>query len=403
MFHSTNSKLLFLMVTMLVGMGSLFFALLKDQEASEYHIKTMYFGSLLPVSNLKEIIILLERDVVLKVYEAKVTQKDLTLLSHTLRNSDKKIMALWMDYATRYKSNDEKAFVAHVDLKMQTLHRYIRSLSQKVSTMYQKNSTLSLNALSSGTRSIQALIKKLIDYELKLAHALRKEHLERYESQRMILFAVMAIVTILLLILFVPISNSIKKSEKGLKVFAKDLKLLNHELHTASITDSLTGLFNRRYFDQIFGNEILRAQREKLPLTFMMLDIDHFKKYNDFYGHPAGDEVIKKVAAHLSEHFKRPGDLIFRLGGEEFGILVLSTKQERILTMADGLITGMQAQAIAHEKSETDSYVSLSMGMVHFVQAKIIDPKELYEMTDEQLYEAKETGRNKMVWKIENI
>lgn len=402
MTFTTNNKLLFLLITMILGMGGLSFSLFKHQEASEYHIKTLYFGSLLPISNLKEILLLVQRDVALKVYEKRANPINLDDLAWNLKKRDKEIMRLWKDYATRYKSNDEKAFVSHVDLKMQELHRYILELSQRVLLLRSKNRVISFKALSNGTNAINELIKKLINYELALAGAMRKEHLSRYKRDKIILFGIIAAVVIVMLSFVVPISNSIKRTEKELQVSKRELEQANGELRRASITDGLTELFNRRYFDQIFENEMLRAKREELTFTFMMLDIDHFKKYNDFYGHAAGDDVITKVAKHLGNYFKRPGDLIFRLGGEEFGIITVGTSLETALKMGSSLVAQMKDLHIEHEASDTEDYVTISMGMVHFPEAKLMEVKALYELTDGELYKAKEGGRNQLVHKVEN-
>lgn len=398
MLSRTSSKLLFLLLTMLVGFGSLTFSLFKHQEASEYHIKTLYFGSLLPVSNLKELLLTLQRDVALKLYETHVSGKSSQYLDLILKKSDKKIMQLWQDYATKYKSNKEKAFVSHVDLKMQTLHHYILQLAINPDFLRSKKAPDTFITLSQGVAVINQLISKLITYELELASASRKDHRSRYKTERTILFSTIGFVLLLLLLLFIPISNSIKKTEAKLHQAATDLERANKDLHKVSITDGLTGLYNRRYFDQIFDNEISRAHRKGQALSFMMLDIDHFKKYNDYYGHPAGDDVIKKVAKHLSVSFKRPGDLIFRLGGEEFGIITTDTTKETVVTMAEELIAGMFEVNVAHIKSSTKSYVTLSMGLMHYEKAIEIASDKLYEAADKQLYEAKESGRNKVVY-----
>lgn len=402
MTFTTNNKLLFLLIMMILGMGGLSFSLFKHQEASEYHIKTLYFGSLLPISNLKEILLLVQGDVALKVYEKRVNPINLDNLAWNLKKADKEIMRLWKEYATRYKSNEEKAFVAHVDLKMQALHRYILELSQRVLLLRSKNTGISFKALSNGTNVINELIRKLINYELALAGAMRKEHLSRYKSDKIILFGIIAAVVIVMLSFVVPISNSIKRTEKQLQISKHELEQANSELRRASITDGLTDLYNRRYFDQIFENEMLRAKREKLSFTFMMLDIDHFKKYNDFYGHSAGDDVITKVAKHLGHYFKRPGDLIFRLGGEEFGIITVGTSLESALKMATALVEEMKDLNIEHEASDTEHYVTISMGMVYFHEAKLMEAKVLYELTDGELYKAKENGRHQLVHKVEN-
>ena len=401
MLKTTQQKLLFLLFTMLFGLATLSYLLYKHQNASEYHIKTLYFGSLLPVSNLKEILLLIEGDVALKVYEKRAHPENLEYLAFSLRKTDKKIMSLWKEYATRYKSKEEKAFVALVDLRMHELHNYILELAQKAVLLKAKDTGISFKNLSEGTEAINKLIKQLISYELQAAQMIRKDHVSRYERDQILLIVTILLLVLVMLGFFLPISNNIKHTEQKLKSTAVHLEQANKDLRLASITDGLTGLFNRRYFDQIFENEMLRAQREKASFSFMMLDIDHFKKYNDFYGHAAGDEVIKKVALHLGNYFKRPSDLIFRLGGEEFGIITVGSALESLSSLNQALVSEMQKLNIEHKKSETEAFVTLSMGMVHFPVARHMEPKALYELTDNQLYEAKEGGRNKVVEKVE--
>ncbi len=309
-------------------------------------------------------------------------------------------MSLWQDYATKYKSNKEKAFISQLDLKMQSLHQFLIQLSLDTSFVHDPNAVDTFITFSEGTKIINKDITELIKYELDYAHAYRKDLRAQYKTQKMILFITITVVLILLLILFIPITNSIRQTEKRLKVSKYELEVANKELHEVSIRDGLTNLYNRRYFDEIFQSEILRSHRERVAFSFIMLDIDHFKKYNDYYGHPAGDEVIKKVAQHLKKHFKREGDLIFRLGGEEFGVIATETDQKTIISMANELIEGMFEVNIPHIKSSTKSYVTLSLGLIHYELAPEIKADELYELADGQLYKAKESGRNQFAYEV---
>ena len=166
-----------------------------------------------------------------------------------------------------------------------------------------------------------------------------------------------------------------------------------------SVTDELTKLKNRRYFNEVIRKEFLRAKRDNSLLNFMMLDIDYFKKYNDKYGHQAGDEALKEVATALKNVTKRAGDYTFRLGGEEFGVLFISKDSTSAKKFAKTILEKVHNLKITHEESKASSYITTSIGLVSKQANKLKDENELYKLADEALYEAKENGRNQVVAK----
>ncbi|MDH5718258.1 MAG: PAS domain S-box protein [Spirochaetia bacterium] len=163
-----------------------------------------------------------------------------------------------------------------------------------------------------------------------------------------------------------------------------------------SITDELTGLFNRRYFNDISDRELRRAKREKSVVTFIMIDIDHFKLYNDTYGHQKGDKVLEKVGSVMRKTALRAGDYAFRLGGEEFAFLLLNSAPEQIEFFSKKLKDDIASLKIEHQKNSASKYVTISIGT-----AKINDKYDLDEMimrADKALYQAKDKGRNRVVF-----
>ncbi len=161
--------------------------------------------------------------------------------------------------------------------------------------------------------------------------------------------------------------------------------------------DSMTNIFNRRYFDEMFPKQINISNRNNLLLVFAMLDIDKFKDYNDTYGHQEGDNTLIKVAKVLSQNMKRPSDYAFRIGGEEFGLLFNTKDEKAALKIVENIKQKVEELKIEHNKNKASRYVTISIGV------KIIYPdckatvEELYASADKALYEAKETGRNKVV------
>ncbi|QKJ21982.1 cache domain-containing protein [Poseidonibacter lekithochrous] len=161
-----------------------------------------------------------------------------------------------------------------------------------------------------------------------------------------------------------------------------------------SITDELTKLNNRRFFNQVIENEISRSIRGDLYLSFMMMDIDYFKNYNDTYGHKAGDEALQEFAKVLKSHSNRISDCAFRLGGEEFGLVFTAEDEEKSLRFAELLRKDVEKLRIEHKTSKVADYLTVSIGLVVRKGKNIHDSANLYKLADEALYKAKNEGRN---------
>jgi diguanylate cyclase (GGDEF)-like protein len=162
-------------------------------------------------------------------------------------------------------------------------------------------------------------------------------------------------------------------------------------------TDALTGLPNRRHFDHALLQEIQRQRRHGGPLSLFIVDVDHFKRYNDRYGHPAGDECLRKVAQAISSVLKRPSDLAARLGGEEFGSLLPETDAPEAIALAEQSRLAVARLALPHDASGTADHVSVSVGVATLVASGEATAEALYQAADANLYRAKEAGRNRVM------
>lgn len=167
-----------------------------------------------------------------------------------------------------------------------------------------------------------------------------------------------------------------------------------------SATDPLTGIANRRRFDEFFAAEWSRHQRTRQPLAVMMLDIDFFKQYNDRYGHPAGDTVLRRIAAHLAGVTRRPGDLVARYGGEEFVIIAADTPLRGALQLAQQIRESIEALAIPHTDMPAGC-VTVSLG-VAVMDSLPLSQEILLAQADHALYQAKARGRNQVASAAEN-
>jgi two-component system, chemotaxis family, response regulator WspR len=173
-----------------------------------------------------------------------------------------------------------------------------------------------------------------------------------------------------------------------------ELEEKNKILHRMSTYDGLTNIPNRRCFDEALAKEWEQALREKTTLSLIMVDIDFFKPYNDFYGHQGGDDCLQKVARVMDETIKRESDLVARYGGEEFSVIMPNTDADGAMKIANELCNAVQAGKFPHEKSKVSEFVSISLGVATVHNGQGFEAKHLLLVADKALYEAKESGRN---------
>ncbi|TWA86326.1 response regulator receiver modulated diguanylate cyclase [Azospirillum brasilense] len=174
------------------------------------------------------------------------------------------------------------------------------------------------------------------------------------------------------------------------------LKRQTDLLRTLSFNDGLTGIANRRRFDEVLLREWRRCGRVQLPLSLIMLDVDQFKPYNDHYGHQAGDECLRAVARLLAEQMMRPGDLIARYGGEEFVCLLPETDEDGAVQVAERLRQTVAGQRLPHAVSYVADHITISLGVATARPLLDDTPDRLTQLADGLLYEAKRAGRNRV-------
>jgi diguanylate cyclase (GGDEF)-like protein/PAS domain S-box-containing protein len=183
--------------------------------------------------------------------------------------------------------------------------------------------------------------------------------------------------------------TSLKEAETALRQMTEQLKLL-------ASTDSLTGLPNRRAFDQALDIEMLRTRRARQPLSLLLIDVDRFKSYNDLYGHQAGDAALKTVGQCLREAVRRPGDVAARYGGEEFVAILPNTDEDGAMFIADSFRDALRAIAVAHSGGDK-GVLTASVGLATLGVTEIGDIAGLLRQADEALYRAKNTGRDRTI------
>ena len=207
-------------------------------------------------------------------------------------------------------------------------------------------------------------------------------------------------------------------AEQALKVMTRERDQLARAQHMASAaheklarqsaTDGLTGIMNRRRFDEILQVEWLRAARAHTNMSLLIVDIDHFKRFNDHYGHVAGDECLRRVAHVLQNCVRRAGELVARYGGEEFVVLLPGAAMAQAEELAQRCLDAIAAEALPHASSPTAKHVTFSIGIAHAVPDPADDPTTLVNAADAAMYRAKTAGRARYAvagladWEIDN-
>ena len=196
--------------------------------------------------------------------------------------------------------------------------------------------------------------------------------------------------------------NYIMQTERDAAFFAlremkKQLEESNRKLQKLSMLDGLTGIANRRHFDEALEEYIVDHNEGGLPLSLILIDIDYFKRFNDTYGHQAGDDCLAKVAKTLAAKCNQADDMAARYGGEEFVILLPGTGEEHAVKVAQRIKEAINKLCIQHESSDVNKCVTLSMGLATKTETQRMTSEEIVELADKALYKAKENGRNQVI------
>lgn len=187
-----------------------------------------------------------------------------------------------------------------------------------------------------------------------------------------------------------------KEIENG-KAREKQLVDLNTRLLKLSSVDGLTGIANRRYFDEVLKREWRRAKRDHQSISIGLFDIDFFKNYNDTYGHLTGDDCLRKVADTIRNTLKRPGDVVARYGGEEFVVILPTTNRSGALQVGEEIRAAIESLQIEHSSSPVKQNLTVSGGIATGIPGQrddITSPDQLVAFADQALYQAKGAGRN---------
>jgi diguanylate cyclase (GGDEF)-like protein/PAS domain S-box-containing protein len=189
--------------------------------------------------------------------------------------------------------------------------------------------------------------------------------------------------------------TSRKHTEQQIQQLIHQLEFERDLAQRNSLTDSLTGLPNRRFFDNALRVEFSRYQRSGVPLSLILLDVDHFKNYNDHYGHPAGDDCLRQLARTLKAVVEREADIVARYGGEEFVVILSDTSRQGALALAARIRAAVSELALPHARSDVSEFVTISLGIATAADHPLNDGNQLVSLADQAMYRAKMKGRNR--------
>lgn len=194
-----------------------------------------------------------------------------------------------------------------------------------------------------------------------------------------------------------------KQAEQRIRQLVQQLEAEKNTAQHNAVTDSLTGLANRRYFDEAIKTEFYRWKRSGAPLSLIMLDVDYFKNFNDCYGHLVGDSCLQAIGAALRSVIGRVPDVIARYGGEEFIVILPETNKTGAIILAERIRKTVEGMAIPHAESQTADHVTISLGIVAISSSMDLEtPDQVVAMADAALYYAKKRGRNRYEFFTEN-
>ena len=214
----------------------------------------------------------------------------------------------------------------------------------------------------------------------------------------MLTFARFSLAHFVMLYIIYAIQNSTERANLKIEKLREKEKSQLKLLEKLSVTDTLTSLYNRRFFEDIFPKQIEKAEKQKALLVYFTLDLDHFKQYNDTYGHQKGDWALAQFSDVFKKVFNKRDDYIFRMGGEEFACIFLEYTNERTYKRIDDMQKALRDRNIEHLGKTPKGVLSCSIGAYIKKPYDTCGHTEIYRLADEALYRAKKQGRNKVIY-----
>ncbi|MGZ9267504.1 MAG: GGDEF domain-containing protein [Sulfuricurvum sp.] len=392
-----KTKLLYLLLSVALGLVVVGLVGYFNLYTMKKQVDTLYFGSLVPLSELGSINDAYHHELEAGIYrwqEEVISDDD---LAHNLTIGLEHVNQRWANYISHHKRPEELPYIRYTETQIDIMQHYFEEI-RALASNHTRRSAISTVTLSDNVSSIHNTISSLISYEIAAAQYEHSLLLSHHENSLMQLAIMLGVILLGVMTFAWRIFMQIEKQQQQLLASSETLKHLNIKLEQASYTDALTGIFNRRYFNLVYEREFKRALRAEKSILFIMVDIDLFKQYNDTYGHLQGDVALQNVAHVLKSSLLRPGDFVFRLGGEEFGVILTETDCSNGRKMAERLRFNVESLNMEHKGNKKSGVVTISLGAICITPTLSMENETLLYSADINLYAAKERGRNQVVF-----
>lgn len=384
---SITVKHIILLLVMSAGLLLITLVSYEGMGTIKKRLDVVYFGNIVPATKLMTISEMYNKNILNTVHRYQnglISAKEARM---NIQDANDVILDSWHEYSYTYHSADEQEIVDFADRKIAQTMDVISLLILLLDTEEKSEiNKIVHKELYPAVEPVITLIEKLIAYEFTLASEEKQRANDIYLDTRNILLASLLAIFIIAIAVFIPIMRGIQKSDKR-------LRSLNDKLTEISITDPLTQLHNRRYFELVVRSELNRARRAGESVAFAMMDIDYFKLYNDHYGHHEGDSALKAVADAIKSNLKRAGDYAFRLGGEEFAVLITGIGEESARLFFEKVRESVERLDLPHEKNPA-GVVTISIGISYVARIDDQSLDQIVRCADASLYNAKHSGRN---------
>ncbi len=354
---STTFKLIILVLVVVLSLISSTLLFNNQIDKLKNQIDNLYFGNFIPIVKLR---------IISENYQKIISCRTMKYICD-FKKEQEAIQQEWEYYFNTYKTDDEKIVV--------------EAINDELVDAFKANKLYKF-------KNMKKKIEFLVDYETKVAFKQRKEFINDYKQMKDFLFYSIVFILILAFALIAFIIFQVIKKDNQLRILNKQYKI-------DSITDGLTKLYNRKYFDNIFDNMPFISNANNWDCAFIMIDIDYFKQYNDTYGHDKGDEALIEVSNILRNYFDRQYEFVFRLGGEEFGVILFDINENIVENCLKDINNKILEAKIEHKNSKILDIISISIGAVIYEPNTYISANRLYKKADECLYKSKQTGRNR--------
>lgn len=392
-----KTKLLYLLLSVALGLVVVGFVGYINLLTMKKNVDTLYFGSLIPLGELNSINTAYHHDLEANIYrwkEGLISDDD---LAQNITLGLEHVDQMWASYLSHHKRPQELPYIHYTEEQIEIMKRYFEEIRSLVFN-HTSRSAISVVTLADNTSSIHNTVSQLIAYETATATYEHSVLLSHHQNSLMQLAVMLGVILLGVMTFAWRIFMQIEQQQQQLLQSTQALKYLNIKLEQASYTDTLTGIFNRRYFNLVYEREFKRALRASKSITFIMIDIDFFKQYNDTYGHLQGDTALQNVAQVLKTSLLRPGDFVFRLGGEEFGVILTEADCIHTRKMAERLRFNIESLNIEHKGNKKTGLLTISLGAICVIPTETMNNESLLHTADTNLYAAKEHGRNRVVF-----